>query len=143
MEETSVDHLLEQVVLESLGNYLYLSKLNDKIGLVTQWGAPSWLVLQRLKNKGTQTAAELASARHVTDAYMHSLLRPLQQATLISAEGNGFALTDSGHQALAKLEQVFETSLRGYANDFRADELATTLKVLSQLREHIADDRSF
>ena len=94
METGSVDHLLEQVVLESLGNYLYLSKLKDKVGLVTQWGAPSWLVLQRLMTRGEATAAELASARHVSEPYMQRLLKPLREAGLVSSTDEAYTLTD-------------------------------------------------
>ncbi len=143
MDDNKVDHLLEQVVLESLGNYLYLGKLKDKIGLVTQWGAPSWLILQRLMTKGAQSVAQLASARHISESYVHSLVRPLQQAQLISSEDDKLVLTAAGQQALDKLQKMFEHSLHSYAGQFDAAELATTLRVLSKLRELIAEDQSF
>jgi DNA-binding MarR family transcriptional regulator len=140
--DNSIPPLLEQVVLESLGNYLYFNKLKDKVGLVTQWGAPSWLLLQRLHRKGPQSAAELAGARHVSENYIQRLLKELQQAGMIESQGEQYSLTTSGTHALDKIQQVFEKGLHAYADKFDAAELATTLKVLAELREVVAEDQS-
>lgn len=105
--ENQVAHLLEQVVLECLGNYLYLDKLRDKVGVVTQWGVPTWLVLQRLSKKGAQTAGELAGARHVTEDYVHKLLRPVVEAELVEQE--------SDRSCLQPVPQAGSVRLRAHA----------------------------
>lgn len=136
----SVPHLLEQVVLECLGNYLYLDKLKAKVGLVTEWGAPSWLVLQRLAGKGAQSEQQLADARHVSADYMHRLIKPLAAAEMVVREGDGWCITDTGRHALDKLQRLFEDGLHDYASQFGSDELRTALDVLIRLREVVAGD---
>lgn len=140
--DSDTAHLLEQVVLECLGNSLYLDKLKSKVGVVTEWGAPSWLVLQRLSRKGAQSEQQLADARHVSADYMHRLLKPLAAADMVAAEQGAWVITDTGQRALDKLQQLFEDGLHEYADAFTSDELRIALDVLVRLRETVAADGS-
>lgn len=67
MNNQAEDLLLEQLALEVITIYKQFDRQRDQLGIITQWGVGSWLVMKTLNEHEKQTVEDVAALQHVSN----------------------------------------------------------------------------
>jgi DNA-binding MarR family transcriptional regulator len=134
--------LIERLSLEIISNFYLLDRHKDEIGLITQWGAGAWLILQALSESEPMLESELAEHQHISSSYNHKLVAELLENELlekVSDEKNALlSITTAGKHSLKKLTEVLHNNFPNWAESFSAEELEAAVSTLSKFRHVLA-----
>ena len=135
-----------QVVVEVLGLFFKLRARGKAEGLVTPWGGGIWGFLRSVRDHGPMTVPQLARLRPVARQRIQRLADEAAEAGLVAFLDNPahkrsklLRLTPEGEAAYAQMDTRFREVARQLATGIDPEDLATTARVLRQLREKLEE----
>jgi len=135
--------LVEQLTLEILAIQRYLVRMRDSFGVITQWDAGEWLIVQFLSERGRCRLNTLLAEQHVSEKHAQRLLNKLVRAGLVSTDGAEpaihahYEVTPSGLAALERLRKAMKPGFMQFDDDFDRKNLQVALDILQNYRHRL------
>lgn len=135
--------LVEQLTFEVLALSEHLVRLKDSFGVVTQWKASAWMILQFLEEQGRCRMNTLLQEQHISEAEAQNLLNELVEAELVGSDEHHpaihahYEISTSGRAALARLREAMHGGFSQFDDDFDPTKLKTAVDVLKQYRHRL------
>lgn len=135
--------LVEQLTLEVLGVHRHLERLKESFGVITDWEAGAWMILQFLNEQGKCRMNTLLQEQHLSQSYAHHLLNELIAAEAIISDEHHpeiyahYEITPSGKAALQRLREAMQPGFEQFDEDFDREKLRVAVDTLKTYRHRL------